>query len=132
MWLSRSLFQGPRVAMVTSQAQFSRALRAIRMEGDAGPFCNPSWRACTHAYDVDGELVCIVGVNLRSLQGADPIGVASLLVHEAVHVWQRTRAALGPGDLGVEMEAYAVENIAAELMRAYVNASSAAAAAHGA
>ena len=101
-----------------------RVLRQIDAASDPDPYCDPRWHACTHAFDVDGELVCVVGVNMAAMERLSPIDAAAVLVHEAVHVWQRTRARLGPGDLGVEMEAYAVQNIAARLMESYVRGSS--------
>lgn len=122
MWISRSLLQGPRVAVVFSQRQFQRAARAIGEGGDQDPYCEPHMHACVHAYDAVDGLACIVGINAARLAQLDPIDVAALLVHEAVHIWQRTRIRLGPGDLGVEMEAYAIQNLSAELMRAYVSA----------
>jgi hypothetical protein len=125
MWCDRSLFRGPRFAVVTSQRSFRAVLKQIDALDDVDPYCEPSWLACTHAFDVSGELVCVVGLNLTRIAELEPIDAAALLVHEAVHVWQHTRGAMGPGDLGVETEAYAVQNIAAQLMRAYVAATSA-------
>ena len=124
MWLDQTLMRGPRVALVTSQQAFKRALRGVAPEGDAGAYCEPGWKACTHAYIVDGELVCIVGVDSAALSSLPPIDAAAVLVHEATHVWQRIRVALGPGELGAELEAYAMQNIAASLMRAYVHSTS--------
>lgn len=121
MWQDRTLFQGPRFAVVTSQEQFQAVLDEMGTE-DADSFCDPSWFACVNSYNIQGELVCIVGLNLERMAGEDPIDIAGHLVHEATHVWQYTRRALGPGGIGDEMEAYAVQNIATRLMRAYVEA----------
>lgn len=121
-WLDRCLLQGPRVAVVTSQRQFVAAMKGLGV-ADPDPFCDPAWHACVHAFEVDGDLVCVTGLNLPALARlGDGIDVAGVLAHEAVHVWQRIRDRLGPGDLGREMEAYAIQNIAVQLMRAYVSA----------
>jgi hypothetical protein len=122
-WRDRCLLRGPRLAVVTSQQGYRAVMRQIEAT-DADPYCEKDWEACTHAFDVSGELVCVVGLNLPRLTELPPIDAAAVMVHEAVHVWQRTRARLGPGDLGSEMEAYAVQNIAAEVMRAYAEATS--------
>jgi hypothetical protein len=124
VWLDQTLLRGPKVALVISQRQFKRALRTIACEGDADSYLAVGWKACTHAFEVAGEPVCIVSVDAVALSRMPPIDAAAVLVHEATHVWQRTRAALGPGDPGEEMEAYALQNIAAALMHAYVRATS--------
>jgi len=126
LWLDRSLLQGPRLALVTSERQFQAAMRAISMK-DAGPWLLANQHACVHSYDDEEGVICVVALSLPACARMSEIDVAALLAHEAVHVWQRVADAIG-GDLGREMEAYAVQNIVANLMRAYVKASSSAAA----
>jgi hypothetical protein len=124
MWLDRSLFQGPRLALVTSEKQFLAAKKAAGVACD-DPLLEGSWHACTHTYQGENnQLVCIVGISLAACETMCGIEVAALLTHEAVHVWQHVRDRLGPGDLGREMEAYAVQNIAANLMRAFASITS--------
>lgn len=119
MWMNRSLLQGPRVALVATEKQFLAAKRSAGVEC-ADPLLEDTMQACVHSYtDSDGDLVCIVGINLAACRKMDGISVAALLAHEAVHVWQRVRDRLRPGDLGREMEAYAVQNIVANLMHGY-------------
>lgn len=119
MWLDRTLLQGPRVALVTSERQFRAAKKSAGVEC-ASRFIEAGEHACVHSYsDPDGQLVCIVALDTTASARMDGIAVAALLAHEAVHVWQRVRDSLGPGDLGREMEAYAVQNIVDRLMRAY-------------
>jgi hypothetical protein len=115
------------VAVATSARGYAAVMKKLRVrEPDA--WCEAGWFACVHAFEVRGELVCVVALNVERLVHEAPIDAACHLVHEAVHVWQRVRDFLGPGDLGREMEAYAIQNIAAELMRAYVRATSSASA----
>jgi hypothetical protein len=123
MWIDRTLLLGPKVALVVSDRQFIAAKKAAGVQcGDkllSGPML-----ACVHSYaGADGQLVCIVGLNLSACTGMDGIDVAALLAHEAVHVWQRVREQM-TGNLGDELEAYAVQNIAANLMRAFVTLAS--------
>ncbi len=127
MWLDRSLLQGPRVAFVTSERQFLAAKKSAGVECD-GPMLEAVQHACVHSYQTArGELVCIVAISLDACREMTGIEIAALLTHEAVHVWQRVRDRLG-GDLGREMEAYAIQNIAGNLMHAYGSISSSAAA----
>lgn len=77
MWVDRRLFLGPCVAVVSSQAQFLSALRCIDVRDESDPHCEVDWHADVHSYDVDGELVCIVGLNLPKLATLTPIDTAA-------------------------------------------------------
>lgn len=124
MWMNRSLLQGPRVALVATDKQFLVAKLSAGVEC-TDPLLTDTMSACVHSYnDANGDLVCIVGINLSACSQMDGIGIAALLAHEAVHIWQRVRERLGPGDLGCEMEAYAVQNIVSNLMHGYIAISS--------
>lgn len=59
-------------------------------------------------------------VCLRLRDGVTGVQVASLLVHEAVHIWQEHRESIGEKNPGSEQEAYAIQSIAQNLMHAYV------------
>jgi hypothetical protein len=50
---------------------------------------------------------------------ADGVDVATLLVHEAVHVVQEYFRYIGEDNPGSEIEAYAIQNVSASLMNAY-------------
>lgn len=43
----------------------------------------------------------------------------SMLVHEATHVWQFMRAAIGEKEPSIEFEAYSIQNISENLIKAY-------------
>lgn len=124
-WLSRSLFQGPYLALVTNQKQMDEITKHLNVEQQQ--YCSPKGDATTHGFiNEHGSLVSVVGLNLEKCAGRDPIEVAALLVHEAVHVWQDARSRIvfnlnaeRTGGLEAEMEAYAIQNIATNLMDAY-------------
>lgn len=116
-WLNRTLLLGPRVAVVSTEREFRKVLKALVVEDD-DPYCEPHWHGCVHSYRTgSGELVCVVGLNLDALRAMTSIEAAGVLVHEAVHVWQRTRDVMGND--GRETEAYAIQNIASNLMLEY-------------
>lgn len=66
----------------------------------------------------DNEVACIVCIG--DTVGISPIKVASTLVHEAVHVWQQVKRALGETDPSDEFEAYSIGTIAERLFDAFV------------
>ena len=114
-WLSRRVAApGPYLTLVLSQEEFDQALRHCRVR-EKVDFVLPGADASTHTLDnPKGEMCCIVA--LRSWQGRDPVEVAGMLVHEAVHVWQRHAANIGEKDPGIEQEAYAIQAISQDLM----------------
>jgi len=120
-WRDRCLFRGGYLTLVTSQPEFEQALRDLDIPVEGHPYLNPGAHATTHSYaPVNGTIACIVGINFEDAQQQEPIDVAALLVHEAVHVWQKEEGACGAiGCFGTEGEAYGIQNISAELMRAY-------------
>lgn len=122
LWLERGLFVGGYLAFVTSQEEFVEALKDIECADYTDLFVPNGWPACTHSFDnVKGSVACIVGLDLERCAEEDPIDVAALLVHEAVHVWQQAEKKAGKlGCFGDEGEAYAIQNISTRLMTAYV------------
>lgn len=67
--------------------------------------------------DKTGASVILVVMN-DAISG-DPVEVVSTLVHEAVHVWQFACEHMGEEKPGIEMEAYGIQHITRELIRAY-------------
>ena len=117
-WLERTLLQGPYLALATSPRQFKELVRGMDLELPE-IWLRPQWNACTHSWEKGSEILCIVCIDLKRSLEVGPTHAAALLAHEAVHVWQRARDRIG-GDIGDEMEAYAVQNICQSLFDAYV------------
>ena len=63
-------------------------------------------------------VVCLGDVSRRS-----PDGVAALLVHEAVHVWQAFCGHIGEKSPSDEFEAYSIQSISYELLSAFARQS---------
>lgn len=121
VWLERSMFSGGYLAFVTSQEEFVEALEEIKCNDAPGLFVPNGWPACTHTFsNVNGSIACVVALDIKQAAEEDPIDVAALLVHEAVHVWQENEKAAGQlGCFGHEGEAYSIQNISTRLMTAY-------------
>lgn len=115
-WLDRRIAApGPYLTLVLSQEEFDTALKHLKVPLGSPFVKNTHSNATAHmCTNPKGELCCIVA--LAGWEARDPIEVAGLLVHEAVHVWQDYAERIGEGHPGVEQEAYAIQSIAQELM----------------
>jgi hypothetical protein len=68
----------------------------------------------------DSKPVAIVCLNPKIMEGYSGIVIAGFLIHEAVHIWQTHSEYIGSNeDHGGEEEAYAIQNIAHNLMQEY-------------
>jgi len=113
-WLDRRIAApGPFLTLCLSQAEFDRVLGENKVKFPSA-YVYAGADATTHIHSTLKGTVCIVC--LSDYEGRDPIEVAGLLVHEAVHVWQEYAAGIGERNPGVEQEAYAIQSIAQELM----------------
>jgi len=71
-----------------------------------------------HTYENPSkETVCIVC--LGDVAGRQPVEIAGMLVHEAVHVWQQYCNDMGEDSPATEQEAYGIQSIAQELLTEY-------------
>lgn len=115
-WLDRRIAApGPYLALVLSEDEYRAALKHCKVSGAGDWVKTQRADATTHFLLNDkGVTLCIVA--LRGWEGRNPIEVAGLLVHEAVHVWQEHCASIGETNPGQEQEAYGVQAVAQELM----------------
>lgn len=112
-WLDRRIAAaGPHLTLCLTEDDLRAAVRHL------GAPAHLDWPArgarCYTLTTPDGRLTCVVC--MTTWQGRDPIEVAGMLVHEAVHVWQQYADDIGETEPGREQEAYAVQSIAQELM----------------
>lgn len=113
-WLDRRIAAaGPFLALCLSEAEFREACRRIKVEPEPWVKTTHS-QATAHFFGGPHGLTAIICI--RDFEGRNPVEVAGLLVHEAVHVWQEYADHIGEREPGREQEAYAVQVIAQELM----------------
>lgn len=121
-WLNRQLLVGPYLALCLSEAAFAEALDYLNVPPEQWPkWVSDGAQACAHTFDRgNGDITCVVC--LRDWEGVDPVAVAGILVHEAVHVWQTARDALLLGSKPcAELEAYSIQNISQHLMWSFID-----------
>lgn len=89
-------------------------------------FVSNDANGCCHYFENDKTGATLVAVCLdpEKLEGLDSIKIASLIVHEATHVYQECMEFIGEKDPGREFEAYSIQHISEQLMRAYVEQTS--------
>jgi hypothetical protein len=113
-WLDRRISApGPYLTLCLTAPEFQHALHKLKVQARPD-FVKPGADATTHHMTNGGASTCIVC--LQGYEGRNPIEVAGILVHEAVHIWQEYCNMIGERNPGVEQEAYAVQSIAQELM----------------
>lgn len=74
---------------------------------------------CTLFTSKKGNHCAIVTINPASKKNPTFIEVAGLMVHEATHIWQAIREAIGEKEPSHEFEAYSMQAIVQELLSAY-------------
>lgn len=109
---------GPHLCLCLDEATFHAALAECGIKDRTQFMATDHADATTHYFQhSDGTLACIVALGM--VAGKSPVEVAGLLVHEAVHVWQRYCDRIGEHRPGDEQEAYGVQAIAQELMQSF-------------
>ena len=115
-WLDRRIaLPGPYLALCLSEPEFKAAAKHLRVAEPGAWIKTAHSHATTHFFRLPGKPPAAV-VSLADWQGREPVEVAGLLIHEAVHIWQRYAEDMGEDRPGDEQEAYAVQAIAQELL----------------
>lgn len=123
-WLNRSLIIGPYLCLCTTEEDYHAVMDYLKVPAHRrAPWVNERADATTHLLESrDQGLVAVVCVG--DVSRCSPVGVAALLVHEAVHVWQAFCEHAGEKSPSDEFEAYSIQSIFYELMTAYANKTS--------
>lgn len=124
VWCDRTLARSPvHYALCTSEAQFKREMRRLSIppEDRDAWVLNEHSDATTHKFELLLTRKKIAVVCLRATPTSTSIGIAALLVHEAVHIYQWVKELIGEDKPGAEGEAYAIQEISQNLMQAYAD-----------
>ncbi len=114
-WLDRRISApGPYLTLCLSEQEYKQAMKHLKIESPPHWIKSEQADATAHHLISGKGLACVVC--LTGWQGRNPIEVAGLLVHEAVHIWQEYCDYYGENMPGREQEAYAIQAVAQELM----------------
>ena len=118
-WCDTTLMDSPiQVALCMSEKQYKKERKRAGVE-DFSPFLlREHVNATAHFYcDKEGRYLCVVCIG--DTKGRQYETVASLIVHEAVHVWQNIKDHLGEKEPSSEFEAYSIQRIVQGLLMEY-------------
>lgn len=117
-WLNRAIVNAPYYCLCLTPKAFRSALDHIEAE-EYPTFLHDGGHATTHHFEYQGKKVALVCMDPGFAD--DPIVIAGLLTHEAVHIWQKAvklhREFI---DQDGEFEAYSIQWISQQLMWEYV------------
>lgn len=117
-WLDRALILGPYLAICFTGDEFYATLDYLEIKRYEWPdWITPGADATTHTLRYKGKTASVVCVDIPP--DMDPVAVAGLMVHEAVHVFQRYCQNIGEDNPSMEFEAYSIQSISQQFMWAY-------------
>ena len=117
-WCDNSLIYGPYFCLCLNEKEFHRQLKRLGIIEKLNFVKNEQSNATVH-YMTNQDcrlccIVCIKGYENKSIEQ-----IYSLLVHEAVHIWQEFKDWFGEKEPSREFEAYSIQAISEELMYSF-------------
>lgn len=113
-WLDTTLVQGVDMALFIDPDDFAAAINELNVEDP--PEFLPAQDALAGVHEVQANKTTHCFVVIGDVTRFKRTEIFTLLVHEAVHVWQITREFLGEDKPSSEFEAYAIQNISHRLI----------------
>lgn len=117
-WLDRSLIVGPYLTLCLSEEHYHRVMRYLDIEQPWNKWVTDDANATMHSMTHKKNGLCCV-VCLRTDDTKAGVQIASILVHEAVHVVERYMEYINEAHPSSEFLAYSIQNVAQELMQSY-------------
>jgi hypothetical protein len=121
-WISRDLIVSPiYICLCINEKQFHKALRHLAIAKNDYPdyLKTPHANATVHFLinNKTGKECAIIC--LGNTKGIETLQIYSLLIHEAVHIWQAIKDHIGESKPSMEFEAYSIQAICRRLMYDY-------------
>lgn len=118
IWHDRGLYISPiKYALCLSEKKFKKELKRLKIK-ESIPFVTNNSNASVHYFEhtVNNDNCCIVC--LKEDSKLELLQIYSLLVHEAVHIWQSIGDMIGENNTH-EFEAYCIQRISQNLFYSY-------------
>jgi hypothetical protein len=119
-WANKTMFSGIHYTLCTTWPMFVKELKHLNLPPNQYPDPPTNhYKACTHTFSNSktGEIACVI--LFPKHKGHDMIEITGLLVHEGMHVWQKTRDFIKEANPSAEFEAYAMQNISQNLLEEF-------------
>jgi hypothetical protein len=120
-WANVTLVTSPYCyALCLSEKTYLKEMRRLKVK-DPEPWLSDQATACCHfrVNDKTATRLCIVCLRPPENK-AGRAQVKGVLVHEAVHIWQRCIAVIGEHSPSDEFMAYSIQQISEELFKLYM------------
>lgn len=114
IWLDRG-WQPVYIGFCPTKVAWKRAMKGLKSEDT--PY--PNNDGCVTRFKFDGKVTAIV--TLGDVGDQSRVSIAGLLAHEATHVWQMVREAIGENEPSAEFEAYSIQCIFVGLYQAWLD-----------
>lgn len=121
-WLNRVLMQSPyHLALCITEEQFKQKLKELKVPKNGWPAFMLTWHSHATVHFFENREDCSVAavVCIRDMDKHSYAEVASLICHEAVHIWQEIRKHIGEKAPSDEFEAYSIQSILQTLLYEY-------------
>lgn len=117
-WLDRTLVKGLFVTLCLSQEEFTKELKRLGINYHVDFLPTSHANAAAQFLDSPDGKRCAI-VCLGDTSGVEPIQVAGMLVHEAVHIFDEFCETIGEKTPSSEFMAYSIQSISSALMYEY-------------
>jgi hypothetical protein len=116
-WCDRRIVDTPvYYCLCLDEESFTKELIRLKVPVNQHPqFLLKYADATTHWLETSEGRLCAL-VTLNTTVDIDKLQKLSLIVHEAVHIWQETKIVIGETNPSKEFEAYSIQAIAQNLM----------------
>lgn len=106
----------PYFGLALTESDYLKAMKRLKVTNPP-PWVSANANATAHTLTKDGDITVLVC--LRPRKNITLEQTHSLLVHEAVHIWQEIRDHIGESKPSSEFEAYTVQWLSQQLFYAY-------------
>lgn len=115
-WLDRTLIAGPHFCLCLNEEDYRQALKDIDNE-DWDHEWVKSGGALAHWFKTESSLTVIITIDISKKRPIEEIH--AMLVHEAVHMWQKFKEHINEQNPSIEFEAYSLQVICMRLFYSY-------------
>jgi len=117
-WMDRALIVSPiYYGLCLDEKDFKKTLKQLKVEEHVEFLLNDKANATVHFFTKDKDTAAVVC--LGDTKGQSLEQIYSILVHEAIHIWQTIKEDMNEDSPSKELEAYSIQRIVLNLFISY-------------